>query len=167
MLATAYVNASVKINGTVLKSVTASPALPLKVGPNTINAVVTAQNGTSAKLYTLTVTRAPSTNANLASLSISSGTLSPAFATGTTSYTTTVGTTSITVTPTTSDAAAKVKVNGTSVSSGTASANLPLVVGSNTITTVVTAQDGTTTDTYTITVTRLSNNANLANLKIN
>jgi len=164
---TADVNATVKINGTLVKSGTASAALPLKVGSNTVNAIVTAQNGTSARLYAITVTRAPSANAKLASLALSSGTLSPAFATGTTSYTATIGAASVTVTPTTSDATARVKVNGTAVTSGSASGAIALTLGSNTITTVVTAQDGTTTDTYTITVTRLSNNANLANLKIN
>jgi len=88
------------------------------------------------------------------------------FATGTTSYTATTGNTSITVTPTTSDADASVKVNGTAVASGTASAALPLAIGSNVITTVVTASDGTTTKTYTVTVTRLSNNAALTSLKV-
>src|SRR6185437_6433947 len=164
--AAADVNATVKINGTVIKSGTASAALSLKVGTNTINTIVTAQNGTNTKLYIITVTRAPSANASLASLSISGGTLSPAFASGTTNYTATVGTASVTVTPTTSDATAKVTVNGTGVTSGAASGTIPLVVGSNTITTMVIAQDGTTTDMYTLTVTRLSNNANLSNLKI-
>ena len=163
----ADVNATVKINGTPVKSGTASAPLPLKAGPNTINTIVTAQNGTSARLYAIIVTRAPSTNANLAALSLSNGTLSPAFATGTTGYTVSVNTTSITVTPTASDATATVTVNGKTVASGAASTAIPLAVGHNTITTTVTAQDGTTTNTYTITVTRLSNNANLANLKLN
>jgi gliding motility-associated-like protein len=87
---------------------------------------------------------------------LSSGTLTPVFATGTTSYTASVSnaTTSITVTPTTADAAATVKVNGATVASGSASASLPLAVGDNMITTIVTAQDGVTTKTYTVTVNR-------------
>jgi gliding motility-associated-like protein len=44
-------------------------------------------------------------------------------------------------------------VNGTAVTSGTASQGLPLVEGPNTITTVITAQNGAT-ETYTITVTQ-------------
>jgi gliding motility-associated-like protein len=60
----------------------------------------------------------------------------------------------VTVTPTTADPNATIKVNGTAVASGTASASINLAVGPNTITTIVTAQDGTTLDTYTITVTR-------------
>ncbi|MEI6675233.1 MAG: cadherin-like beta sandwich domain-containing protein, partial [Verrucomicrobiota bacterium] len=51
---------------------------------------------------------------------------------------------------------ATIKVNGTTVASGTASQSIPLVAGTNTITTVVTAQDGSTTSTYTVTVTRPS-----------
>jgi hypothetical protein len=47
-----------------------------------------------------------------------------------------------------------VTVNGAAVISGSASGAIALAVGPNTITTVVTAQDGTTTKTYTATVTR-------------
>src|SRR5690606_34014361 len=49
---------------------------------------------------------------------------------------------------------ATITVNGTAVTSGNASGAIALNVGSNTITTVVTAQDGTTTKTYTVTVNR-------------
>jgi len=131
--------------------------------------MVTAQDGTSTKTYSITITRPALTNANLAGLTLSAGRLSPVFATGTFSYTATVaGTaTSVTLIPTTSDATATVKVNGTAVSSGTASAAIPLNIGLNTITTVVTAQDGTTTQTYTVTVGRGASNTNLSNLKIN
>ena len=110
-----------------------------------------------------------STNANLSSLALNSGTLSPTFASGTTSYTASVSnaTNSITVTPTVSDATATVTVNGITVTSGSASGSIALSVGSNTITTVVTAQDGSTTKTYTVTVTRAaSTNANLSSLAL-
>ncbi|ACM21690.1 cytochrome c, 20 heme-binding sites [Geotalea daltonii FRC-32] len=150
--------ATTTVNGTAVNSGTASGPIALSVGANTITTVVTAQDGTTTKTYTVVVTRAAaaSTNANLSNLVLSSGTLSPAFASGTISYTASVANpvASITVTPTVEDATATVKVNGTTVASGTASAPIALVVGSNTITTVVTAQDGTTTKTYTVTVTR-------------
>ncbi len=58
------------------------------------------------------------------------------------------------VTPTTQDINATVEVNGATVSSGTASAPIALALGQTTINTVVTAQDGTTTRTYSIMVTR-------------
>ncbi len=99
-----------------------------------------------------------SSDATLSNLTISSGTLTPTFASATTSYTDSVtnATTSVTVTPTVNESNATIKVNGTTVASGSASQSISLNVGSNTITTVVTAQDGSTTKTYTITVTRAS-----------
>jgi uncharacterized protein with beta-barrel porin domain len=151
-------NSTVKINGTTVTSGSASGAIALSVGSNTITTVVTAQDGTTTQTYTTTVTRAASSTATLSNLAISSGALSPSFASGTSSYTASVANSvsSITVTPTVSDSNATVKVNDTTVTSGSASGAIALNVGSNTITTVVTAQDGTATQTYTTTVTRAS-----------
>jgi len=161
--------ASVTVNGNLVISGTPSGSIPLAIGPNTITVIVTAQDGVTSSVYTVTVNRAASSIATLSNLTISSGTLVPAFASGTTSYTTTVDNTvtSITVTPTTTDATATVTVNGAAVTSGSASAAINLIVGANTITTVVTAQDGTTTDTYTIIVNRApSDIASLSNLTL-
>jgi hypothetical protein len=82
--------------------------------------------------------------------------MSPAFISTTTGYTATVSntTTSITVTPTVSQAQATLTVNGSPVTSGTPSAPIALNLGSNLIPLVVTAQDGATTKTYNVTVTR-------------
>ncbi|WP_164558095.1 DUF4347 domain-containing protein [Massilia atriviolacea] len=160
--------ASVTVNGVATTSGNASGAIALAVGSNTITVTVTAQNGTPLS-YTITVTRAGSSNADLAALSLSSGTLNPAFAAGTTSYSASVAnaTTSLTLTPTVSDASASVTVNGVAVSSGNASGAIALNVGANTITTVVTAQDGVTQKTYTVTVTRAaSSNNNLSALSL-
>ena len=49
---------------------------------------------------------------------------------------------------------ATVKVNGVTVASGAASGSLALNTGNNTLTVVVTGQDGVTTKTYTLTVKR-------------
>jgi len=64
--ATWDVNARVVVNGKVLRSHELSEAIPLKVGSNTIEIDVIAQNGTSTNRYTVTVNRAapPSTNRN-------------------------------------------------------------------------------------------------------
>ena len=165
--------ASVTVNGTAVISGSASGAINLNVGVNTITVVVTAQDGVTTNTYELTVTReaAPlSSNADLSGLSLSSGSISPAFGSGIVDYTASVGNSvsSITVTPTVADSTASVTVNGTAVTSGSASGAISLNVGVNTITVVVTAQDGVTTNTYTLTVTReaapLSSNANLSNL---
>ncbi len=150
--------ATVKVNGIIVTSGTASTSIPLSIGDNTILTVVTAQDGITKQTYTLTVNRAASSVATLTGLAISSGTLSPSFNSGITSYTDNVinTTNSIKITPTLTDATATVTVNGIAVTSGTASQSISLNTGTNTITTVVTAQDGTTTQTYTIIVTRSS-----------
>ncbi|MFM8720684.1 MAG: cadherin-like beta sandwich domain-containing protein [Chthoniobacterales bacterium] len=159
--------ASVKVNGSTVASASTSSPINLNVGSNTINVVVTAQDGTTTKTYTITVTRALSANADLSALTISSGTLDPAFTPLTTGYAASVSNSvaSITVTPTVSDATASVTVSGATVASGSASDPINLSVGSNTIDVVVTAQDGTTTKTYSVTVTRApGTNADLAGL---
>lgn len=76
-----------------------------------------------------------SSNAQLASLQISPGTLSPAFSAGTLEYTNSVpaGTTRLVVSAAAQDSKATVSVSGTSLTAGT-----------NTTTVTVTAEDGTT-----------------------
>ncbi|MGN6178821.1 MAG: cadherin-like beta sandwich domain-containing protein [Mucilaginibacter sp.] len=98
----------------------------------------------------------PSGNADLLKLAVNGAVISPAFNTNTLAYTASVpyATSSVTLTPTASGGYTTIKVNGTTVVSGSSSAKLPLVVGSNIITTVLTAQDGKTTKTYTLTITR-------------
>ena len=165
----------VRVNGGSYASVTsgsASSSLSLNVGSNTIDITVTAEDGSTTKTYTITVTRAGSSNADLSALSSTAGSFAETFASSTTAYTVSVSnaTTSVTVTPTKSDANAtiQVRVNGgtyATVTSGSASGALSLNVGANTIDVTVTAQDGTTTKTYTITVTRAaSTNADLSAL---
>ena len=151
--ATVAVGASyeVKLNGVVDQD----GVVPLAVGAgNVITVVVTAQDGETTQTYTVTVTRAGSTEARLRALSLSGVTLTPAFASGTTAYTASVGhaVTETTVTAMASAGAVYVvKLNGVVDEDGI----VGLVVGSgNVIAVVVTAQDGQTTQTYTVTVTR-------------
>jgi len=144
------------VNGLVVSSGTASPPVPLTVGPNTITIVVTAQDGTTKNTYTLVVTRAASSDALLADLTVSEGILTPSFHPATMLYADTVlnPVASMTVTPTTDDNQATVTVDGQAAASGSPSAAIPLFSGSNTITVVVTAQDGVTATTYTVSVYR-------------
>jgi uncharacterized repeat protein (TIGR02543 family) len=158
-------NATIRVNGTLVTSGSASSAISLSVGSNSINVVVTAQDGATSKTYTVTVTRALSAIATISNLTLSSGTLSPTFASGTTSYTASVANSvdSVTVTATKSDS------NATTVQylgpTGTTPFTGALSVGSNVIRTVVTAQDGITVSTYTVTVTRAASAvATLSNL---
>jgi fibronectin type 3 domain-containing protein len=104
----------------------------------------------------------PSSNAQLSALTISSGTLDPAFSSATTSYSASVSnaTTSVTVTTTAADSHATidVRINGGSyapVASGYTSASLSLDVGDNTIDIRVTAEDFSL-NIYTIVLTRLA-----------
>jgi len=101
-------------------------------------------------------------NANLDDLTLSSGSLVPVFAAHTTAYIAYLAnaTDSITVTPTTSDPSAScdVRVGGGSwadVPSGSPSSSLAMNVGTNTVDVRVTAEDGTTTKTYRISVERV------------
>ena len=150
------VNSTITVNGTPVASGTPSGQIPLAVGSNIITTVITAQDGVTTATYIVNVIRAPSSNANLIGLTLSEGTLSPAFSSGITTYADTVSnaTTNITATPTDSDTTATITVNGMPTPSGTASNAIPLAVGSNTITVVITAQDGVTTNTYTVIVYR-------------
>ncbi|MBB3059049.1 cadherin-like beta sandwich domain-containing protein [Mucilaginibacter gotjawali] len=150
---------TIRINGVIVPQGSASPDLPLSIGPNIITTTVKAPDGT-VKYYTITLTRLPSPN--LAILKLSSGSLSPAFAGGTTSYTAVVGyaVSFITVKPTTADPLATVTINGTTVATGTASGNIVLSPGDNVITATVTARDGVITKTYTVVVTRAINALN-------
>ena len=99
----------------------------------------------------------------------SAGTLSPAFAVGTTGYTMAqlAGVTHVKVTPTTRDPNATVTVQGQATARGSASAAISVTAGSTTtVSVVVTAEDGKTTRTYTISVQVLSNEATLSGLSV-
>ena len=132
--------------------------------PSTVTITVTAQDGTTSKSYILNLTRRGSSDASLSSLVVGAGELSPAFASGTLSYSVTVPfrTDSLTVTPTATDAHVKsiaVKQDTGSpveVASGHASGALtvPVLGNSSTINLVVTAEDGRTTQTYKVALTR-------------
>jgi|GEM_PF-1210982 len=159
-------NATVTVNGIPVTSGTTSGPINLVAGPNVINTVVTAQNG-STNTYSVTITRAPATDATLSSLAISGGSLSPVFSSGVISYTDTVNVASINLTPTVNQPNATVTVNGVAVPSGQ-STPVNLALGVNTITTIVTAQDGITTKTYTLNITRVpSTDATLSQLTLN
>ena len=152
--------ASVSINGTPL-SVGLKVTIPLSFGPNTIEVKITPNSGDPVS-YTLKITRAEppvlSDNADLSNLELSEGYLTPVFDSATSVYDSSVSsdTASVTVTPTASDSAAIVTVNGIEVNSGEASSDVSLSAGYNDIDIIVTAEDGETSNTYTVTVERRS-----------
>ena len=166
-------NATMTVNGQATNSgqprtISLSPA-----GQSTlITTVVTAQNS-SNKTYRITVSRGVSSNNNLRGLTVSPGTLSPAFNENRTSTSYEVNNvassvTSVTVTPRLRDTTASMTVNGQATNSGQAR-TIPLgAAGSNTpIFIIVTAQNGTQ-KTYTAGVNRaaLGGNNNLSALTV-
>lgn len=96
---------------------------------------------------------AASTDATLTDIKIGSLTLSPAFAANTTTYTasTTNATNTIVATPANAGSTIDITVGDTVVNNGAAAT---WATGANTVTIKVTAADGTTTKTYTVTVTK-------------
>lgn len=148
--------ATIRVNSVVTASGSPSAAITLAVGTNVIGIVVTAEDGTAATAYTITVTRQipPSSDANLSNLTVSSGTLAPPFSPATIAYTNLVpmASDSINVVATVADAGASMTINDAAVSSGVLTA-VPVPVGQSTITIEVAALDATTKN-YTIAVTR-------------
>jgi hypothetical protein len=137
----------------------AGKAKKIAVGANVIEVAVTAADGITAKKYSVTVTRAGSSKANLAGISLSAGTLEPAFSPEISAYAVNVpnGVAEITVAGKPADRKATVDK----------SSGVPrkLDVGENRIALTVTAEDGTTTKEYTVTVRRNgSGNADLKTL---
>lgn len=150
---------SITVNGTAVVSGAASGVVALAVGTNSILVVVT-ENGTN-KSYNVIVTRtaATATSANLSALTLSAGSLSPAFSPSTLNYTLTVAyaikTTTVMATALTPNTAT-ITINGTVVSSGSASSSVPLSLGSNSISIVVLSDSGISgfTKAYQVTVIR-------------
>lgn len=159
---------TVTVNNTPLAAGATTPVSILYPGGSSFSVRVTAPNSVE-KSYDIQITRAaPSSNADLTGLALSTGTLSPSFANATAAYTATVPylTTSVTVTGAVADATAILRVNGVDVASGAASASIPLPVGSTPIVVAATAEDGVSATTRTITVTREAPVLDLADFSV-
>ncbi len=99
-----------------------------------------------------------SANASLSNITLSDGSLTPAFNSTIIQYSASVANnvSSISLAPTASELNVTIRVNGVAVASGSPTLPISLVEGDNAITVLVTALDGTTIKTYTITVARAS-----------
>jgi hypothetical protein len=95
-----------------------------------------------------------SDDATLSSITASGITLAPVFESAVTNYTASVANhiSSTTIAATSSDSSATVKINGLE----STNQNVTLNVGENVVTVKVTAEDGITTQTYTVTINRAS-----------
>ncbi|GKS63444.1 hypothetical protein YTPLAS72_07480 [Nitrospira sp.] len=143
--------------------------------PTNITISVTAQNGGTPKIYTITVNRALSSNNNLSALTVALSASDPnlinSFDPSTLSYTVDVASNifSVTVIATPQDADATLEVNNQGTSSGQAREITPLQPpGSPTVITIrVTPPNGIFKD-YTVTVNRapLAGNNNLSALTV-
>lgn len=159
----AYTVTDIDIQATVTDSkatITGTGSKKLKTGDNTFDIVVTSENNTTTT-YTIVVTRSKNDNANLSNIIISGGfSLTPNFSESITSYDLTVpnNVDSLDIT------AYKQDPNALSVEGdGTVRLN----TGDNTISIIVTAENGTTKKTYNLVITReKSNNADLSSMII-
>jgi gliding motility-associated-like protein len=151
-------SATIRVNGVVVSSGDTSGDITLRTGLNTIAVSVTAEDGSTTVNYTISIIiRAVlSSDASLLLLNLSAGTLLPEFESAITDYSTTVPflTSSMIITRVVSHINASIQINGVPVSNGSFSSSIPLSPGPNTISILVTAQDGIHTRTYTVTVNR-------------
>ena len=143
-------------NGTTTFMIQFTPSTLTMPGTRSAIVSIDSDDGTNTP-YTFAIqgTGLPSMNSDLTDLSISVGTLNPAFATAIVNYVTAVSdtNTSITITPTTADPNSTVTVNGTPVVSGMPSGPITLNFDATTVVTIeVTAQDGENFTDYTISI---------------
>ncbi len=148
---------TVTVDGDPVASGSASQAIALIVGDTSVATVVTSENGNQQQ-YTVVITRLepPSNNADLADLTLSVSELDQIFDSTVFDYTASAGffgtATRIVATP--EDSAASIEVNGEASPSAAESSPQALALGSNDLNVSVTAEDGTTTQSYDVTVTR-------------
>ena len=154
-------NAIITVNNAIVATKTFSNPITLHTGSNTITILVTAQDGT-LQTYKVTITRPLSNDAYLSNLAVNTVALSPAFAYNTFGYTASVPneTTSVTIKANVIQAGATFIINGHPGQPQIASDPIPLTVGTTAIPIVVTALDNSTTQTYTITITRAPGSVN-------
>ena len=164
-------DAKVTVNTAAVTSGSASAAITLSEGDNTVTVRVTAEDGTTTRDYTVTIKRAApvitlsgltatKSNDNSTYSSLDIGT----FDADTTSYSATVPflTPYVKLTPTVSETTSTVTIKGIAATSGTASSAITLNVGDNPITVRVTGGDGTSTRDYFVTIKRSAPDISLA-----
>ncbi|MBN1575793.1 MAG: cadherin-like beta sandwich domain-containing protein, partial [Chitinispirillaceae bacterium] len=125
--------------------------IPLEVGENPLTVKVTAEDGVTRKEYRVTVTRGKSADASLASVTLSTGTLTPEFRGDTLDYRVNIAheVDSLAVTPVTTHSAASVTINDSAIAPGGHPWNyFPNTGVEDTVTVSVIAQDGVTERTY-------------------
>ena len=146
-------------NGLQTLKITNSRSIAINTGSSTINQYISIPTNDQRGVSRVGATDIGAyeyngaLNADLNSLTVSSGTLSETFDYATTTYNLTVPSTvtSLTVSATSFDASASISSGGSSAN-GVLSKTYSLVSGTNTITFLVTASDSSSTQTYTLLV---------------
>ena len=132
--------------------------VPLPVGKTVVVITVTAEDGETTEAYTLTLTRALSDDAGLESLTVTAGGIDHALALDEPPLALGVphAVEAVTVAAVTSSDAATmtIAVDGGEPEAFEAPREVPLSVGETVVVITVTAEDGETTETYTLTLTR-------------
>ncbi len=151
---------TVTVNNVATPSGTASAPVSFPFGTRFIPVTVTSQLGLTTKTYMLEITRLNNT-ADLASLSLTTGPLSPAFDSLVTNYSANVpfssNSTRVIAGPVGSGAT--IRVNGKVVLANFATGAIPLAVGPNTITIGITSQEGSASKTYAIQINRFQDSS--------
>ena len=154
----AHASASVSYSPADADPDTEGYQVDLQAGANTVEATVTAENGFTVKTYTITINVTGGTNADLSDLTIE-GTSVTDFAAATTAYTLQVenSTEQVTVAGAAADApfaTVAYSADDADTDTDTDGHQVDLAVGENAVIVTVTAQDGTTTKEYTLTISR-------------
>ena len=161
----AQTNMTIKVNSIPVVSGQQTQPISLQVGSNTVTIEVTSADNTMKATYTVYVTRA-SAGVNLlldhvvfnySGHGITSGSVNQTMVDTQTGYPITVltGSTTVTVSPTARDTSVTIKVNNVVVASGGLSTSIPLNSSGTTAITIVTSSpDGTTSRTYTFTISK-------------
>ncbi len=157
--------AQIQVNGVAVGSGATSGPINLVVGSNRIEITVTAQDGTTVRVYSVTVERRvpPSNDASLADLRLSVAPLDQVFVPTLFSYTASTGflgaSTEVTASP--QDPLASLELNGVAITADIPSRFAELSVGDSPLQVQVTAEDGVSQLSYDVEVTR----ADLATLQ--
>ena len=162
-------SSTIKVKNVTVASGKKSQDIKLDEGENDISITVKTKDGDTT-VYNVVVTRTEQfRSANLKSLRLTKGSLSPTFNKEVYEYSVAVdnSVTSIGVTPVAEDANATIEVNGKKLPSGATSPNISLDEGGNVINIVVTDSKGND-NTYVLMVTRKysKTNVNLSSLTV-
>lgn len=162
-------SSTIKVKNVTVASGKKSQDISLDEGENKIKITVTGKDG-DVTIYTVVVTRTEKfRSADLKSLRLTNGTLSPSFNKGVYEYTAVVenSVSSVGVIPVAEDVNAKIEVNGKKLPSGATSPYISLDEGGNVIHVTVTDTKGNE-NTYVIMITRKysKNNVNLSSLTV-